>query len=117
MLDRNSIDKEVVRLGVETHMFWELLKVRDALNELCKNGSITIDKFKFGNKVDFMDLYIYKGNDFYSFGKLDICVFQKEENKYMYIPNKSRHQKHTIHKFVQGELQSYMCISTQELVF
>ena len=50
--------------------------------------SITIDKFKFGNEVDFMDLYIYKGNDFSLFGKLDISVFQKEENKYMYIPKK-----------------------------
>ena len=28
--------------------------------------SITIDKFKFGNEVDFMDLYIYKGDDFSS---------------------------------------------------
>ena len=43
--------------------------------------SITIDKFKFGNEVDFMDLYIYKGDDFSSFGKLDISVFQKEESK------------------------------------
>ena len=43
-LDRNSIDKEVVRLGVEVHMFWELPKVKDALNELCKNGSLMIAK-------------------------------------------------------------------------
>ena len=53
------------------------------------HGSIKIDKFKFGNEVDFMDLYIYKVDDFYSFRKLDVSVFQKEENKYMYIPNKA----------------------------
>ena len=37
-LDKKSIDKEIVRLGVEAHMFWELPKVRDALNDLglCK---------------------------------------------------------------------------------
>jgi hypothetical protein len=39
------------------------------------SDSITIDKFKFGNEVDFMDLYIYKGNDFFLFGKLDVSVF------------------------------------------
>ena len=79
--------------------------------------SITIDKFKFGNEVDFMDLYIYKGEDFSSFGKLDISVFQKEENKYMYIPMKSGHQKHTIRNFILGELRRYVRCSTQEFSF
>jgi len=79
--------------------------------------TITIDKFKWGNEVDFMDLNIYKGNDFFTFGKLDISVFQKEENKYMYIPNKSGHQKHTIRNFVLGELRRYVRICTQEISF
>ena len=78
--------------------------------------SITIDKFKFGNEVNFMDLYMYKGNAFSSIGKLDISVFQKEENKYMYIP-KSRHQKHTIRNFILGELRRYERCSTQEFSF
>ena len=55
--------------------------------------TITIDKFKWGNEVDFMDLNIFKGDDCFMFGKLDISVFQKEENKYMYILSKSGHQK------------------------
>ena len=55
--------------------------------------TIKIDKFQFGNRVEFMDLLIYKGDDFFSNGKIDISVFQKEENKYMYIPCKSGHQK------------------------
>ena len=46
--------------------------------------TITIDKFKWGNVVDFMDLNIFKGDDFYSFGKLDISVFQKEK-KQIYV--------------------------------
>ena len=70
-----------------------------------------------GNEVDFMDLNIYKGDDFFTFGKLDISVFQKEENKYMYIPNKSGHQKHTIRNFVLGELRRYVRICTQEISF
>ena len=35
-LDKDSIDKEVSILGVEAHMFWELPKVREMFNELCK---------------------------------------------------------------------------------
>ena len=35
-LDKNSIDKEIERLSVEALMFWELPKVRDALNDMCK---------------------------------------------------------------------------------
>ena len=38
-----------------------------------------------------MDLFVYKGEEFFVNGKLDISVFQKEENKYIYIPSKSGH--------------------------
>ena len=66
------------------------------ITEIILRETITIDKFKFCNEVDFMDLfiniYIYKGEKFYVSGKLDISVFQKEENKYVYIPTKSGHQ-------------------------
>ena len=51
-LDRNSIDKEVVRLGVEAHMFWELPKVRDALNELCKKWFLNDCKAYYKNTID-----------------------------------------------------------------
>ena len=79
--------------------------------------TITIDKFKWGNEVDFIDLNIFKGDDFFLFGKLDVSVFQKEENKYMYILSKSGHQKHTIRNFILGELRRYVRICTQELRF
>ena len=35
-LDKESIDKEIMRLGVEALMFWELPKVKRALNDLCQ---------------------------------------------------------------------------------
>ena len=73
--------------------------------------TITIDKFKYGNDVDFMDLFIFKGERFYVDGKLDVSVFQKEENKYMYMPAKSGHQKHTINNFILGNCVG-MCVST-----
>ena len=35
-LDKNSIDKEISRLGIEALMFWELPKVDNALHSMCK---------------------------------------------------------------------------------
>ena len=35
-LDKDSINKEISRLGVETLMLWELPKVENALNEMCQ---------------------------------------------------------------------------------
>ena len=64
-----------------------------------------------------MDLFIYKGEGFFVNGKLDISVFQKEENKYVYIPSKSGHLKHTIHNFILDKLRRYVRCSTQEFNF
>ena len=41
--------------------------------------TITIDKFSYGDHVEFMDLLIFKGDDFETSGEFDISVFQKEE--------------------------------------
>ena len=41
-------------------------------------------------------------------GKFAISIFQKEDNKYMYIPAKSDHAKHTIRNFIQSELRRYI---------
>ena len=38
--------------------------------------------------IGFQGSICYKGNDLSLFGKLDLSVFQKEENKYMYVPMK-----------------------------
>ena len=71
-------------------------------NNLVK--SIKIDKFKYGSRVEYMDLIIFKGNRFYQKGLFDIKIFQKEQNLYAYIPQKSNHKKHTINFFVVNEL-------------
>ena len=70
--------------------------------------TITIDNFKYGDAVDFMDLFIFKGEKFKSEGFFDVSIFQKAENKYMYIPAKSGHAKHTIKNFIRGELKRYV---------
>ena len=51
-------------------------------------------------KVEFMDIVIYKGNRFF----MDIKIFQKQQNKYSYIPQNSNHWKDTIKNYVLNEL-------------
>ena len=75
----------------------------DQFNSLRK--TITIDKWSFGNHVEFMDLYIYKGEQFFSSGILDFKIFQKEINRYIYIPFKCGHVPHTIKNYVLGEIK------------
>ena len=79
--------------------------------------TITIDKFSYGQNVDFMDLHIYKGEDFAETGKLDISIFQKKDNKYMYIPAKSGHAKHTVKNFITSELKRYVRYNTVKSSF
>ena len=87
----------------------------EEFNNLREN--VFIDKWVFGNHVAFMDLYIYKGNKFLIDGTLSIKVFQKPENKYMYIPFKSAHPRHTIKNYILGELKRYVRINTEEFNF
>ena len=82
-------------------------------NQLREN--IFIDKWTFGNHVACMDLYILKGNNFFDRGILSMKVYQKPENRYMYIPYKSAHPRHTIKNYVLGELKRYVRINTEEL--
>ena len=79
--------------------------------------TITIEKFSYGDSVDFMDLHIYKADDFAKKGKFDISIFQKKCNKYMYIPAKSGHAKHTIRNFILSELKRYVRYNTVKLGF
>ena len=82
-------------------------------NQLREN--IFIDKWTFGNYVACMDLYIFKGNNFLDTGILSIKVYQKPANRYMYIPYKSAHTRHTIKNYVLGVLKRYVRINTEEL--
>ena len=60
-----------------------------------------------------MHLFIYKGNDFYEDGKFSVSIHQKETNKFMYIPYRSYHQRHSIKNYVWGELTRYVRYNTE----
>ena len=76
---------------------WEPIKTKMQIGRNIKmvNSISTVHWWwfwNFGSEVDFMDLFLYKGEEFYVSGKLDISFFQKQDNKFMYIQNKSGHQ-------------------------
>ena len=71
----------------------------EKFNEL--RESIKIDIYNWGNALDYMGLFnTYKGYEFYVDGKLSVSIHQKEANKFMYIPYRSFHQRHTIKNYV-----------------
>ena len=87
----------------------------DQFNSL--RETIKIDKWSFGNHVEYMDLYIYKGDKFYESGFLDFKIFQKDINRYMYIPSKSGHTSHTIKNYVFREIKRYIRYNSLKLSF
>ena len=62
-------------------------------------------------------IYIYKGEKFFSYGFLAFRIFQKQINRYMYIPRKSGHVSHTIKNYVLGELKRYIRYNSLKLSF
>ena len=64
-----------------------------------------------------MDLYIYKGDKFYSSGILDFKIFQKDIKRYIYIAYKSGHVSHTIKNYVLGEIKRNVRYNSLKLTF
>ena len=61
--------------------------------------NIFIDKWHFGNKVAFMELYIFKGNNFFITGNLSFHSVQKHPPRYtikIHVTNKFCENKHGI---------------------
>jgi hypothetical protein len=69
----------------------------------------------FGNSVDILDLTIFKGRRYETTGILDIKLFQKQMNKYQYIPPDSFHTRSTIKGFISGEIRrARLCCSNDD---
>ena len=79
--------------------------------------TIAINKWSFGNHLEYTDLYIYTGDNFFICGILDFPIFQKYINEYMYIHYKSGHVSHTIKNYVLGEIKGYIRYNSLELAF
>lgn len=67
----------------------------------CSN--VTIEK----QEGIFLDLSIFKGDRFFNIKKFDIKVYQKPQNKYLYLPLCSFHPKSVFPGFIVSELNRY----------
>ena len=86
------------------------------ITEIILRETITIDKFKFCNEVDFMDLFIQRGRILCVREVRYIC-FSKRGKQICVHPNQKWTSKHTIRNFILGKLRRYVRCSTQEFYF
>ena len=70
------------------------------------------------DRIEFLDLVIFKGPRFYRKGILDIEVHQKITNGYLYIPFTSFHPVSVKKAFIRGELIRYVrnCSSMEQFL-
>ena len=57
--------------------------------------------------VNFLDVTLFKGEHFASSNVLDVKLYQKPINKYVYLPPHSFHAKHTFRSIILSELRRY----------
>jgi hypothetical protein len=80
-------------------------------------ASIEVQPIKIGNEVDFLDVVIFKGKEFYKTHMLSTKTFQKEGNAYEYIPFTSNHPSHVHKNLIISELNRYIKNSSEEVYF
>ena len=68
--------------------------------------------------VDYLDIHIFQGSRFHSSGTLDLSLYQKTLNLYLYLPFSSFHTIATKRAFVSGELRRYTthCSSREKFI-
>ena len=67
--------------------------------------------------VNFLDLTIHKGDRFREGGRLDVKIFEKELNKYLYIPRISYHPEKLKASFIKTEIIRFIRNSSSEKDF
>jgi hypothetical protein len=83
----------------------DLIKFLDTINTLDERFKVKYNTNYYS--VKFMDLVIYKGPRFRNKGVLDVKVYQKEVNNFLYIPYSSFHSKQVKASFIFTEMDRY----------
>jgi hypothetical protein len=73
------------------------------LNEM--DATIKITGIPSKDNTNFLDVIIYKGQDFIHTQKLDLDLFQKPTNKFLFLPYNSEHAPHVFQGWVTGYIQ------------
>ena len=83
-----------------------------SLNNFHPNIKFTVTSSR--NKINFLDLTIYKGHNFTSTNTLDVKTFQKPNSLYQYLHYDSFHPKTTFKGTIIGECIRYARTNTEE---
>jgi hypothetical protein len=62
----------------------------------------------------FLDLHIFKGSRFTEKNLLDVKIYQKPQNKYLYIPLNSFHPKSVFPSYIRAEINRYRLTCTND---
>lgn len=63
---------------------------------------------------EFLDCEIYKGANFPQTGKLQTRLYQKPQNKYLYLPPSSFHSANVFKAFITAELKRYRILCSMD---
>ena len=77
----------------------------------CKVYTITADSGVF------LDVEVFKGERFVASGSLDTKVYQKIQNRYLYLPPNSFHRTHVFRSYIVSELNRYRLGCTSDSDF
>lgn len=80
-------------------------------------NNITADFIVSDTTGTILDITIAKKNRFHATSKLDITLFQKECNKYLYLPFTSYHPKPVFKGFITSELKRFRINCSDDLDF
>jgi hypothetical protein len=84
-------------------------KFLDTYNDIDSNIILTSN---IGTSVDFLDITVFKGPRLCALNKLDFKTFQKAQNKYLYIPPTSYHDRRVFMNLISSELKRYCLTCT-----
>jgi len=89
----------------------QALELINQFNIQC--DSIKLDSIIIDMKVNFLDLTISISDTL----QLNIQLYQKETNKYLYIPPSSNHRKNILNNFITNEINRYCLYNTNPADF
>jgi len=67
--------------------------------------TIKITGIPSNEKTNFLDIIIYKGEDYTKTQILDLDLYQKPSNKFLFLPHNSEHAPHVFQGWVTGYIQ------------
>lgn len=95
-----------------------VIRTREAANLLMKNlndiSNLTMTWQTSPYEAMYLDLRIFKGENFRTYGLLDTGVYTKPISKFLYLLGKSNHPKHITTGIIKGEMIRYLRNTSSE---